>query len=286
MPLYSALSPEAQMRAFKPPEGKEVQFGLRRIIVSTNIAETSVTIPNVKYVIDSGKVKQKCYNPCTGIEYLSVRDESKAQAKQRAGRAGRLGPGECYHLMSRDKFTNLRETTEAEILKCNLESAVLQLITLGVRDVLSFDFIEKPPVDCLNYAVKHLLALEAIEEASRRHFNLTDLGKSLAKFPLPAEYSLALYLAQQQNCLDDMLSIVSMLSVENVFMTRDRSKEACDKQWSKFQHPAGDIIGYLLVYRQFHQANSKKNFCFENSINFRNLSMAFRIRGQIAQVRK
>ena len=272
------------MRAFKPPEGKEVQLGVRRIIVSTNIAETSVTIPNVKYVIDSGKVKQKCYNPCTGIEYLSVRDESKAQAKQRAGRAGRLGPGECYHLMSRDKFNCLPENTVAEILKCNLENAILQLITLGVRDVSSFDFIERPPVDCLNYAVKHLLALEAIEEISHRQFDLTDLGKILAKFPLPAEYSLALHLSQKQGCLDDMLSIVSMLSVENVFMTRDRSKETCEKQWSKFHNPAGDMIGYLLVYRQFNQANSKKNFCFDNSINLRNLTMAYRIRSQITQV--
>ncbi|XP_075240619.1 ATP-dependent RNA helicase DHX33-like isoform X2 [Convolutriloba macropyga] len=308
VPLYSALPPEVQMVVFKRKDKREIEAGFRRVVISTNIAETSVTIPNIKYVIDSGKVKQKCYNPKTGVEYLTVINESKAQAKQRSGRAGRLGPGECYCLVSKDKFeNNFLEMTEAEILKSNLENVVLLMISLGISNVLEFDFIEKPPTDSVKAAIKLLLDLEAICEKTETEktecgFQLTRLGKVVCKFPLRPEYALALVYGNEDGCLDDMLSIVSMLSVENLYNRRaaqqsiranqhldsdDTQNSEASKCWSKFQHYTGDMVGLLLMYRFVNHAAKKMTIskvCYENFLNPKSVQLAMQIRSQLSKI--
>ena len=244
------------------------------------------------------------------IYLLQVNNESKAQAKQRSGRAGRLGPGECYYLFSKEKFDKeFKETTEAEILKSNLESVVLLMISLGISNVLEFDFIERPPNDSVKAALKLLVELEAICEktsdgkiGSDIGFQLTKLGKVISKFPLRPEYALTLVFGNEDGCLDDMLSIVSMLSVENLFNRRAAQQavhsrfnleseegEATEavKCWSKFKHGSGDLIGLLLMFRYVNQNEKKMSLqkvCWENFLNPKSIKQAMLIRAQLAKV--
>lgn len=139
LPLYSSLPSLQLAEAFKP-----TPHGLRKIVISTNIAETSVTIPGIKYVIDSGKVKAKMFNPITGLDMLQVRTISQAQAWQRSGRAGRDSSGHCYRIFTKDEFDKFDKNSQPEILRCNLASVSLQLLTLGIN-ILNFDFMDKPP---------------------------------------------------------------------------------------------------------------------------------------------
>jgi len=158
VPMYAALPPEAQMRAFAPaPEGT------RKIVLSTNIAETSITIPGVRYVIDSGFVKMRAYNAHLGAACLEVAPVSKAQARQRSGRAGREAAGRCFRLYTEDAFSQLTATTEPEIKRANLAAVVLQLKSLGIEDILSFDFMDPPPKAALLRALELLYALGALD---------------------------------------------------------------------------------------------------------------------------
>lgn len=155
------------------------------MILSTNIAETSVTIPGVTCVIDPGLVKTRGYNPLVGLDILSVQPTSQAQARQRAGRAGREAPGSCYRLYTEDTFAELRENSEPEILHCPLTTVVLELLAMGVADLLSFDFMSAPSEEGLVSALEQLCQLGAVEAKGKGGgVRLTGLGKRMAHFPL------------------------------------------------------------------------------------------------------
>lgn len=139
LPLYSSLPSTQLAEAFRP-----TPHGFRKIIISTNVAETSVTIPGIMYVVDSGKVKAKTFNPTTGLDMLQVRPISQAQAWQRTGRAGRDSSGHCYRVFTKEEFEKFEKNSEPEIQRCNLASVSLQLLTLGIN-ILNFDFMDKPP---------------------------------------------------------------------------------------------------------------------------------------------
>lgn len=158
VPLYAALAPEAQLRVFEP-----APQGFRKVILATNIAETSVTIPGIRYVVDSGFVKMRTYSARLGADCLEVVPISQAQARQRSGRAGREGPGKVYRLYTEKAFETLQKTTEAEIKRANLASVVLQLKAMGIRDVLAFDFIDSPSRGALLRAFELLFALGALD---------------------------------------------------------------------------------------------------------------------------
>uniref|UniRef100_A0ACD5YJ89 Uncharacterized protein n=1 Tax=Avena sativa TaxID=4498 RepID=A0ACD5YJ89_AVESA len=287
-PIYSSLPSEQQMNAFKP-----VPAGTRKIVLATNIAETSVTIPGIKYVIDPGMVKARAYNPVTGMESLIIIPVSKAQALQRRGRAGREGPGKCFRLFQECEFDKLAESTVPEIKRCNLSNVVLQLKALGIDDIIGFDFMEKPSRASILKSLEQLILLGSLTD----DYKLSDpVGKQMARLPLDPMYSKALIVSSEFKCLEEMLIVVSMLSVESIFFTPREKLEEARAARKSFESTEGDHITLVNVYRaaaecleKSKNANAKEKtmekalnrWCWENFINYRSLRHARDIHSQI-----
>lgn len=209
-PLFAALPSKQQQEVFRPApqvcrdQHKQTHThttslllqGCRKVILSTNIAETSITLPGVCHVLDTGVVKARGYNPLIGLDILCVQPVSKAQARQRAGRAGREAPGTCYRLYTEHTFEELSENTEPEILRCPLNSVVLELLAMGVADLLSFDFMSAPSEDSLVAALEQLCHLGAVEgREGGEGVMLTPLGRRMAHFPLEPSLAKAILMA-------------------------------------------------------------------------------------------
>ncbi|CAM0949430.1 unnamed protein product [Alopecurus aequalis] len=287
-PIYSSLPSEQQMNAFKPAPA-----GTRKIVLATNIAETSVTIPGIKYVIDPGMVKARAYNPVTGMESLIIIPVSKAQALQRSGRAGREGPGKCFRLFQESEFDKLAESTVPEIKRCNLSNVVLQLKALGIDDIIGFDFMEKPSRTSILKSLEQLILLGALTD----DYKLSDpVGKQMARLPLDPMYSKALIVSSEFKCLEEMLIVVSMLSVESIFFTPREKLEEARAARKNFESSEGDHITLVNVYRaaaecleKSKNANAKEKtiekalnrWCWENFINYRALRHARDVHSQI-----
>ncbi len=206
--LYAALPPEVQMLAFAPkPKGCS-----RKIILATNIAETSVTLDGIRYVVDCGKHKTRDFSDTTGMESLTVQDISRAQAAQRTGRAGRVSAGICFRLYTEDAFESLAEAAVPEIARVNLASVLLVLKGMGVSDPLQFDFLTRPTNASLRRACELLYALGALDDS----MELTAHGKKMAKLPVDPIYAHLLLQSPAYGCTREMLTAVAMLSAENV----------------------------------------------------------------------
>ncbi|XP_058738014.1 pre-mRNA-splicing factor ATP-dependent RNA helicase DEAH10-like [Vicia villosa] len=287
VPIFAALPSEQQMRAFSPAPS-----GFRKVILATNIAETSITIPGIKYVIDPGLVKARSYDPGKGMESLIVVPTSKSQALQRSGRAGREGPGKCFRLYPENEFEKLEDSTMPEIKRCNLANVILQLKALGVDDILGFDFIEKPSRTAIVKSLEQLFLLGALTDDCQ----LSDpVGWQMARLPLDPIYSKALILASEYDCLEEMLITVAMLSVESIFYTPRDQYEEVRAATKCFASPEGDHITLINVYRaaiellqkrtlDTNKAKSEKvlrKWCKENFINSRSLRHARDIHRQI-----
>ncbi|CAM6100534.1 unnamed protein product [Calypogeia fissa] len=289
-PIYSALPSEQQMLVFEPAPS-----GTRKVILATNIAETSLTIPGVRFVVDSGLVKARAYNPRIGVESLAVVPISKAQAAQRSGRAGREGPGKCFRLYTVQALEKLEDSTVPEIKRCNLASVVLQLKALGIDNVLSFDFMDKPSRAAMVKSLEHLYSLGALTAEG----NLSDpLGIQMAGFPLEPMYAKAMIISTNFQCSEEMLTTVAMLSAESIFFTpREKLKEA-NAARQRFTSPYGDHITLVNVMRSYTQevetsessgigADRKKvekrmrSWCSQNYVNGRSLRRSLDIRKQI-----
>ena len=181
LPIYSALPSEVQSRVFEPTPP-----GARKVVVATNVAETSLTIPGIYYVIDPGFSKQNAYDPRLGMDSLVVMPISQAQARQRAGRAGRTRPGKCFRLYTeKDFMKELEEQTYPEILRSNLANTVLELVKLGIKDLVRFDYVDAPAPETLMRALELLNYLKALDDEGE----LTDLGGIMAEFPLDPQVS-------------------------------------------------------------------------------------------------
>ena len=211
-PLFAALPSFQQQRVFSPAPGRT-----RKVILSTNIAETSVTLPGIKHVVDSGLVKARGFDPRLGVDLLLVQPISKAQARQRTGRAGREREGFCYRLFTEETFEKLAEHTVPEIRRCNLSGVVLQLLAVGISDILSFEFMDPPSEEALASALEQLLLLGAVEK--KEQLKLSPLGKQLSHFPLAPSLSRAILAAEDHGCSEQVVSIVAMLSVDTIMYT-------------------------------------------------------------------
>ncbi|XP_042444200.1 probable pre-mRNA-splicing factor ATP-dependent RNA helicase DEAH2 isoform X2 [Zingiber officinale] len=212
VPLYSTLPPSLQQRIFEPAPAPLEEGGPpgRKIVVSTNVAETSLTIDGIVYVIDPGFSKQKVYNPRIRVESLLVSPISKASAHQRAGRAGRTQPGKCFRLYTEKSFKgDLQEQTYPEILRSNLANTVLTLKKLGIDDLVHFDFMDPPAPETLMRALEILNYLGALDDDG----NLTKLGELMSEFPLDPQMSKMLVVSPEFNCSNEILSMCAMLSV-------------------------------------------------------------------------
>ncbi|TKS83626.1 putative ATP-dependent RNA helicase DHX33 [Collichthys lucidus] len=227
-------------------------MGCRKVILSTNIAETSVTISGIKYVIDTGMVKAKRFNPDSGLEVLAVQRVSKAQAWQRAGRAGREDSGSCYRLYTEQEFDNLIPMTVPEIQRCNLSGVMLQLMALGIPDVMNFDFMSKPSPEAVRSAVDHLELLGAVEKKEGQVF-LTALGKKMASFPLEPRYA-------------------------------KPGGKRCLPARKKFSSSEGDHMTLLNIYRAFKKVSGNKEWCRENFVNSRNMGLVKEVQAQLRDI--
>jgi pre-mRNA-splicing factor ATP-dependent RNA helicase DHX15/PRP43 len=282
IPLYSTLPPHQQQKIFSPAPGKnEKGIPGRKIIIATNIAETSITIDGIVYVIDPGFSKQKVYNPRVRMESLLVSPISRASAKQRAGRAGRTRPGKCYRLYTEDCFINvLQEDTYPEILRSNLSSVVLNLKKLGIDDLVHFDFMDPPAPETLMRALEMLNYLGALDDEGE----LTQLGGIMSQIPLEPELTKTLLVSEKYNCVNEVLTLVSMLSVQNPFLRPKEDADAADDAKLFFKNPNGDHFTLIVAYNQFKINESDKDWCRQHYLNIRSLKAADDVRNQLVKI--
>ncbi|CAB4257231.1 similar to Saccharomyces cerevisiae YGL120C PRP43 RNA helicase in the DEAH-box family [Maudiozyma barnettii] len=284
-PLYGSLPPHQQQRIFEPaPESHNGRPG-RKVVISTNIAETSLTIDGIVYVVDPGFSKQKVYNPRIRVESLLVSPISKASAQQRAGRAGRTRPGKCFRLYTEEAFQKeLIEQSYPEILRSNLSSTVLELKKLGVDDLVHFDFMDPPAPETMMRALEELNYLACLDNDG----NLTALGRLASQFPLDPMLAVMLIGSFEFYCSQEILTIVAMLSVPNVFIRPPKDKKRSDSYKNIFAHPDGDHITLLNVYHAFKSDEAYEygihKWCRDHYLNYRSLASADNIRAQLERL--
>lgn len=282
LPLHGSLPPELQVRVFSPPPPN-----CRRFIVSTNIAETSLTVDGVVYVIDAGYVKQRQYNPATGMYSLDVVQISKVQANQRAGRAGRTRPGKCYRLYPSTVYNDeFLDATIPEIQRTSLAGSVLYLKSLDLPDIdiLKFDFLDAPSVESLEDALKQLYLIDAIDEDG----SITSVGRTMSELPLEPSLSRTLIEANEYGCLSQALTVVAMLSAEtNLLPSQSKNTDRKRKQppsnlpdGSGF----GDHIQLLQIYECWDEYNYDIDWCKDNNLQVRGMTFVKDVRRQLSQI--
>lgn len=266
-PIYANLPSELQAKIFEP-----TPKGARKVVLATNIAETSITIDGIVFVIDPGFVKENVYNPRTGMESLVVTPCSRASADQRAGRAGRVGPGKCFRLFTKWAYYNeLPENTTPEILRTNLGSVVLLLMSLGINDILNFDFLDPPPTDSLMKALELLYALGALNDRGE----LTKLGRQMAEFPTDPMLAKTIIASDKYGCVEEVLSIVSMLGEASALFYRPKDKKLfADQSREAFTRPGGDHLTLLEIWKQWVETDYSYQWAQENFLQYRSLSRA------------
>ncbi|KAH8829933.1 P-loop containing nucleoside triphosphate hydrolase protein [Flagelloscypha sp. PMI_526] len=276
LPIYSALPSEIQSRVFEPTPP-----GARKVAVATNVAETSLTIPGIYYVIDPGFSKQNAYDPRLGMDSLVVMPISQAQARQRSGRAGRTGPGKCYRLYTEATYRNeMFPSTIPDIQRTNLAATILHFKAMGINDLLSFDFMDPPPAQMMLTAMEQLYALSALDDEGL----LTRLGRKMADFPMDPQLGKTLIASVELGCSEEILSIVAMLNVQTVFYRPKEKQGQADSKKARFHQPEGDHLTLLTVYNGWKAANFSNPWCYENFIQARSMRRADNVRKQLVAI--
>ncbi|KAJ1557861.1 ATPdependent RNA helicase, partial [Nowakowskiella sp. JEL0078] len=271
--LHGGLTLEEQHQVFDA-----TPRGFRKIVLATNIAEASVTIDGIVYVVDSGFVKMSAYNPTYSMERLVVTPISKASAQQRAGRAGRTRPGKAFRLYTEEGYNSLRDQTVPELQRSNLASTILQLKALGVENILRFDYVSPPKSDLVVKALELLYSLKSLDDYGRLSM---PFGMQLAELPLDPCLGAMLLSSVQQGCSQEILSIAAMLSVQNVFLSGDQRREA-EQERRKFAVEEGDHLTYLNVYNAFLANQKSPKWSHSRHLNHQALLRAVNIRKQLA----
>ncbi|OKL56308.1 Pre-mRNA-splicing factor ATP-dependent RNA helicase PRP43 [Talaromyces atroroseus] len=285
-PLYGSLPPHMQQRIFEPAPSARRPGGRagRKVIVSTNIAETSLTIDGIVYVVDPGFSKQNVYNPRIRVESLLVSPISKASAQQRAGRAGRTRPGKCFRLYTEAAFKKeLIDQTYPEILRSNLSSTVLELKKLGIDDLVHFDLMDPPAPETLMRALEELNYLACLDDEG----DLTALGRLASEFPLDPALAVMLVSSPEFYCSNEILSITALLSVPQVFVRPHAQRKRADEMKDLFAHPDGDHLTLLNVYHAFKGPEAQsdpKQWCHNHFLSLRALQSADNVRLQLLRI--
>ncbi|CAN3374492.1 hypothetical protein DIURU_004722 [Diutina rugosa] len=286
-PLYGSLPPYMQQKIFEPAPEPYKPGGRpgRKVIVSTNIAETSLTIDGVVYVVDPGFSKQKVYNPRIRVESLLVSPISKASAQQRAGRAGRTRPGKCFRLYTEEAFNKeLIDQSYPEILRSNLSSTVLELKKLGIDDLVHFDFMDPPAPETMMRALEELNYLQCLSDEG----DLTALGRLASNFPLDPMLAVMLIGSPAFGCSEEVLTVVAALSVPQFFVRPVSARKAADEAKMRFAHPDGDHLTFINVYYEFDQGEAQQvgqhQWCRDNFLNYRSLQSARNVRQQLRRL--
>ena len=277
LPIYSQMPAEQQAKIFERAEA-----GVRKVIVATNIAETSLTVDGIMYVVDSGYSKLKVYNPRMGMDTLQITPISQANANQRSGRAGRTGPGKAYRLFTEAAYKNeLYIQTIPEIQRTSLANTVLLLKSLGVKDLLDFDFMDPPPQETITTSLFELWSLGALDNLGE----LTHLGRQMTPFPMdPPLAKLLIMASEEYGCSEEMLTIVSMLSVPNVFYRPKERQEESDSAREKFFVPESDHLTLLHVYTQWKSNGFSDGWCTRHFLHAKTLRRAKEVRDQLHDI--
>uniref|UniRef100_UPI004038EB74 putative ATP-dependent RNA helicase DHX37 n=1 Tax=Callospermophilus lateralis TaxID=76772 RepID=UPI004038EB74 len=305
LPLYSLLAPEKQAQVFRPPPE-----GTRLCVVATNVAETSLTIPGIKYVVDCGKVKKRFYDRVTGVSSFRVTWVSQASADQRAGRAGRTEPGHCYRLYSSAVFGDFEQFPPPEITRRPVEDLILQMKALNIEKVINFPFPTPPSTEALVAAEELLIALGALQaprqegrlkqlERSRLSCPITVLGRTMATFPVAPRYAKMLALSRQHGCLPYAITIVAAMTVRELFEELDRPAASEDelamlkarrsrvaqvkRAWAGqgASLKLGDLMVLLGAVGACEYAGCSPQFCEANGLRYKAMLEIRRLRGQL-----
>ncbi|AHH03843.1 ATP-dependent endopeptidase Lon [Borrelia nietonii YOR] len=277
LPLYGRMAKEAQEQIFMPtPKNK------RKIIVSTNIAETSITIENIKIVIDSGKVKTNKFQMKTHTYSLQEVPISKSSATQRAGRAGRLSKGTCYRLYKRDEYQLRDEYQKEEIYRTDLSEVILRMADIGIRNFTKFDFISKPSIKSIQTASDILKSLDAINEKNE----LTEIGKYMIIFPLIPIHSRALVEAMMkyQKAIYPTTIGLSFLSTSGIFLLPQNEEIEARQAHLKYKNPLGDLIGFINIFEDYKKAINKEAFAQENYLDLQGLEEITNVQRQLENI--
>ena len=277
-PIYANLPSELQSKIFEPTPPKA-----RKVVLATNIAETSLTIDGIVYVIDPGFVKENVYNSRTGMESLVVTPCSRASANQRSGRAGRVAPGKCFRLYTKFAFHNeLDDSTMPEIQRTNLNSVVLLLKSLGINHLMEFDFMDAPPAETLIRALENLYALGALNDKGA----LTKLGRQMAEFPTDPMLARSILAAEKHGCVEEVLSIIAMLGESASLFYRPKDKKIlADSARARFTiKDGGDHFSLLNIWNQWVDSDFSYVWARENFLQQRSLTRARDVRDQLAKL--
>lgn len=263
LPLYARLSADEQMRVFQPHPG-------RRIVLATNVAETSLTVPGIRYVVDTGLARLSRFNSRTRVLRLPIEPVSRASADQRAGRCGRLGPGVCIRLYEEADYRGRPAFTDPEILRTNLAGAILQMKALNLGEPETFPFVEAPEARAIRDAYDTLWELNALDEQRR----LTPTGATLARLPVDPRLGRMILAADTEACLDEVLVIAAALSVQDPRERPMAAAEQADLAHAAFRDDRSDFLGILKLWRFYHEQESRlsrsklRRACVQNFLSF------------------
>lgn len=260
VPLYGRLPKEEQEKVFDP-----APFGKKKVIISTNIAETSVTINGITSVIDTGLAKLNFYSPKTFTSSLIETPVSKASCNQRRGRAGRTQPGTCYRLYPRKDYDTRESYTVEEIFRTDLSEVVLRMAELGITDFETFDFISQPPKEAIRGAVETLRMLKALNGDN----TLSSIGNLMVLFPLPPRVSRIIVesILKYPEVMEEVLIAAAFLSTHSPFVLPQGQEMDARKAHHSFRDIQGDFVSYVKLYRIYQQQKSKEQFCKKNYLD-------------------
>lgn len=267
LPLFARQAGNEQQAVFQPMRSK------RRIILATNVAETSLTIPDIRSVIDSGIARMNRYDPVAGIQRLQIEEISKASARQRRGRCGRVSDGICVRLYDEEDFEERKDYTDPEILRSNLAGVVLQMEHLGLGDPLKFPFIDRPQPKRISEAYRTLEEIDAIRKKGK-HTELTDIGHALARLPLDPRVGRILVAGSEENCLREALIVASAVTVQDPRERPQDKQQQADQAHALFRDKRSDFTGWLRLWHAIELTrkssnNSLRRFCQKHFINYR-----------------
>lgn len=277
LPLYGRLSKEEQDMVFPPaPAGKH------KVVVSTNIAETSITIDGITSVLDSGLAKMNFYNPRTYTSSLIEKPISRASSNQRRGRAGRTRPGTCYRLFQREDFEHRPLFSQEEIYRTDLSEVVLRMAELGIRDFESFDFISSPGKAGIASAVETLMLLDALND----DHSLSEIGKYMARFPLLPRHSRMIVesMLRYPDVMNEVLTATSFLTSSNPFLLPQGEETEARNAHHIFRDKAGDFVSYLRIFQAFSESPKKEKFCQRHYLDYQIMGEITNVKGQLAEI--
>ncbi|MGX4710818.1 ATP-dependent RNA helicase HrpA [Rhodococcus sp. DMF-1] len=284
LPLYGRLSAAEQHRVFTPHTG-------RRVVLSTNVAETSLTVPGIRYVVDPGTARISRYSVRTKVQRLPIEEISQASARQRSGRCGRVADGICIRLYSEEDFEARPEFTEPEILRTNLASVVLQMTALGLGDIASFPFVEAPDPRAVRDGIALLEELGALERAAKDELpRLTGTGRELALLPVDPRMARMIVEGHRNGCLREVLIIVAALSIQDVRERPAEFQQAADEKHARFAVEGSDFLAYLQLWDYLKQQRKElsssrfRKMCRDEFLHWLRIREWQDLQGQLRQI--